>query len=263
MASESGGMDIEEVAEKTPDKVLRVNVDVGLGLMPYQGRRLAYGLNVGPKLVRPVADLLANLYRVYENNDCSLAEINPLVITTDGRVIAADAKLAFDDDALFRHRDIMELRDTEQEDPLEAQAGEFGISYVKLDGDVGCMVNGAGLAMATMDVTVAAGASPANFLDVGGSADEEKVRRAVTIIQSDPSVRAIFVNIFGGILRCDVVARGILMAAEAEPGEVRPMVVRMLGTNAEEGRALLAESSLDVALVVDLAEAAGAVKEVK
>ena len=260
IASEAGGMDIEEVAAQTPEKVRRVEVDPMLGLQPYQGRGLAYGLNVKPELVRPFAELLANLYKVFEGSDCSLAEINPLVVTTDDRLIAADAKLSFDDDALFRHPELVGLRDAGQEELLEAQAREYGISYVKLDGEVGCIVNGAGLAMATMDLTGEAGAAPANFLDVGGGADEDKIAQALNIILSDPSVERVLVNIFGGILRCDVVARGLLMAAEAMPHAVGPMVVRMLGTNAEEGRKLLTNSSLDVTLVNDLAEAAEAIK---
>ena len=260
MASEAGGVDIEEVAEQTPEKVLRTVVDPMLGLLPFRGRALAYGLNLAPDLVQPFADLLGNLYRVFEGYDCLLAEINPLSITLDGRMVAADAKLSFDDDALFRHPDLQELRDPEQEESLEAQASQSNISYVKLDGNVGCMVNGAGLAMATMDVVGAAGAAPANFLDVGGGADEEKVAQALSIILSDPRVDRVLVNIFGGILRCDVVARGILMAAEAKPHSVLPMVVRVLGNNAEEGRNLLAESGLDVTLVDDLAEAAEALK---
>ena len=260
MASQAGGMEIEEVAEVTPEKVLRVAVDPLLGLQPYQGRGLAYDLDVGVELVRPVSELMGNLYSVFDRNDCSMAEINPLAVTADGGLLAADAKLTFDDDALFRHPELRELRDPEQEDSLEAEAREFGISYVKLDGDVGCLVNGAGLAMATMDVAAAAGAAPANFLDVGGSADEEKVAQALRIIFSDPNVSRVLVNIFGGILRCDVVARGILMAAEAAPHAVRPMVVRMLGTNAEQGLELLAASSLDVTLVDDLGAAAAAIK---
>ena len=260
MASQAGGMDIEEVAERTPERVLRTSVEPMLGLQPYQGRKLAYGLDVKPELVRPIADVMSNLYAVFEKYDCTLAEINPLVVTSDGRVLAADAKLGIDDDALFRHPEIVELRDPEQEDALEAQAREFDISFVKLDGDIGCLVNGAGLAMATMDVTVEAGAAPANFLDVGGSASEEKVARAVRIIFSDPDVTRVLISIFGGILACDVVARGILTTAEAMPKDVRPMVVRMLGTNADEGRTLMAESGLDVTLVNDMAEAAAAIK---
>ena len=260
LASEAGGMDIEEVAERTPHKVLRVEVDPTLGLQPYQGRSLAYRLNVRPEQVRPVAEMLGNLYEVFVSHDCSLAEINPLIETSDGRVIAADAKLSFDEDALFRHPDLQQMRDPEQEDPLEAEAREYDISYVKLDGDVGCMVNGPGLAMATMDITRAAGASPANFLDVGGGADEDKVAAALSILLSDANVNRVLVNIFGGILRCDIVARGMLRAAEAMTHRLLPMVVRMLGTNAEEGRSLLAESSLDVMLVSDFTEAAEAIK---
>ena len=260
IASEAGGMDIEEVAETTPERILRVVVDPVLGLQPYQGRRIAYGLNLPAELIRPVSGLIGNLYRLFEQRDCALVEINPLVVTSDGRVLAVDAKLNFDDDALFRHREVADLRDTEQEDPLEVEAHGADVSYVKLDGDVGCMVNGAGLAMATMDVIQGAGASPANFLDVGGGADEEKVARAMEIILTDPSVSRVLVNLFGGILRCDVAARGIVMAAETMPEAMRPMVVRMLGTNAEEGRAILAGSGLDVTLVDDLGGAAEAIR---
>jgi succinyl-CoA synthetase beta subunit len=261
MASEAGGMDIEDVAARTPEKILRVAVDPVLGLMPYQGRKLAYGMNVKPELVRPLAELIGNLYRVFESADCSLAEINPLVITRDNRALAVDAKLNFDDDALFRHPDLQGLYDPEQDDPLDVQAREGDISYVKLDGDVGCMVNGAGLAMATMDIVKAAGAAPANFLDIGGGgSDEQKVSQALRIILSDPSVTRVLINIFGGIVRCDTVARGLLMTAEAMPHAMRPMVVRMLGTNAEEGRKMLSESGLDVTLVNDLTEAAEALR---
>ena len=261
IASAAGGMDIEEVAARTPDKILRATVDPVLGLQPYQARTLAYGLNLKPDLVPTVASLLGNLYNLFESYDCSLAEINPLVVTTDERLLAVDAKLAFDDDALFRHSEVQELRDPDQEDTLESQARDHSISYIKLEGDVGCIVNGAGLAMATMDVIGTAGAAPANFLDVGGGADEEKVAQALNIVFSDPSVDRVLVNIFGGILRCDVVGRGLLMAAEANPHAIRPMVVRMLGTNAEQGRKVLSESSLDVTLVNDLNEAAEAIKD--
>ena len=260
IASEAGGMEIEEVAARTPEKVLRVEIDPVLGLHPYQGRKIAYSLNLEPELVRPVAALIGSLYAAFEALDCSLAEINPLAVTADGRVLAVDAKLSLDDDALFRQPESQQLRDPEQEDPSELEAGEYGISYVKLDGNVGCIVNGAGLAMATMDVIEAAGASPANFLDVGGGADVERVAQALKIILSDPSVENVLVNLFGGILRCDVAARGILMAAEAMPHAIRPMVVRMLGTNADEGRQILSESSLDVTLVDDFNEAAEAIK---
>ena len=259
IASEAGGMEIEEVAEQTPERILRVQLDPVLGLQPYHGRTLAYGLNVAPELVRPVSELIGNLYTVFTAYDCSLAEINPLAVTSDNRVLAVDAKLSFDDDALFRHPEVRSLHDPEQEDAGETRAREYDINYVKLDGDVGCIVNGAGLAMATMDVTGAAGAAPANFLDIGGGADEEKVAQALKIVLSDLSVKRVLVNIFGGILRCDVAARGFLMAAEAMPHALRPMVVRMLGTNAEEGRSILAESSLDVTLVNDMTEAAEAI----
>ena len=262
MVSEAGGMDIEEVAETTPDRIMRIAVDPGLGLQPYQGRRIAYGLGLGSAQVRPVASMMQSLYRIFRDSDCSLVEINPLAVTSDGRVLAADAKIDFDDDALFRHSDLGDLHDPAQDDPLEAQAAEYGISYVKLDGDVGCMVNGAGLAMATMDVIGQTGAGPANFLDVGGGADEEKVARALHIILSDPGVKAVLINIFGGILRCDVVARGMLQAAEEDPQMDTPIVVRMLGTNAEEGREILSASDLKVRLVDDLAGAARAVDEV-
>jgi succinyl-CoA synthetase beta subunit len=260
MVSEAGGMEIEEVAEETPEKILRIAIDPALGLQPYQGRRLAYELNVAPGQVRALSGLIESLYRVFDDNDCSLAEINPLVVTRDGQVLAADAKLAFDDDALFKHPELDELKDPEQDDPLEEQASRAGISYVKLEGDVGCIVNGAGLAMATMDVASAADAAPANFLDVGGSADEEKVARAMEIILSDDSVRTILINIFGGILRCDIVARGVITAAESTPHTMRPLVVRMSGTNADEGRQLLRDSDLPVTLVDDLDQAADALR---
>ena len=260
MASEAGGMEIEEVADSTPEKILRVAVDPALGLRPYQARTLAYRLEVAADQVRSTASLIEGLYRVFDDNDCSLAEINPLVVTGDGRVLAADAKLAFDDDALFKHPGLDDLRDPEQDDPLEERAASAGISYVKLDGDVGCMVNGAGLAMATMDVASAAGAAPANFLDVGGSADEEKVAQALEIILSDANVKTTLINIFGGILRCDIVSRGVIAAAGSTSHAMRPLVVRMSGTNADEGRRLLRESDLAVTLVDDLDEAAVALR---
>ncbi|MCH7625852.1 MAG: ADP-forming succinate--CoA ligase subunit beta [Chloroflexi bacterium] len=260
MASEAGGMDIEEVAEATPEKILRVAVDPVLGLEPFQGRKLAYGLNVKPELVRPISSVVENLYKAFEDNDCSLAEINPLVITQDGRVLAVDAKLSLDDDAMFRHAILEKLHDPEQEDPGEVEARKYDINYVKLDGSVGCIVNGAGLAMATMDVVLSAGSAPANFLDIGGGADEDKVAHALKIVVSDDDVQRVLVNIFGGILRCDVAARGLLKAAEEQPDMMRPMIVRMLGTNAEEGRRILAESELDVTLTINLSEAAEAIR---
>tara|TARA_B100001750_G_scaffold246992_1_gene271151 strand:+ start:2895 stop:4058 length:1164 start_codon:yes stop_codon:yes gene_type:complete len=260
MASEAGGMDIEEVAAKTPEKIIRVNVDSIVGLQPFQCRALAYGINIPGDLIRPASTLIANLYKVFEAKDCSLAEINPLAITEDGQLLALDAKLNFDDDALFRHPDLGELRDPSQEDPLEVEASKFGINYVKLDGDVGCMVNGAGLAMATMDSISMADAMPANFLDVGGGATEEQVSQAFSILLADPQVKRILVNVFGGILRCDVAARGIVAACKET--EIRiPIVVRMLGTNADEGKDILASSGLTISLVKDLKEAASVIKE--
>ncbi len=260
IASAAGGMEIEQVSEESPEKIHTVAVDPALGLQPFQGRKVAYGLGVPASLVRPVAALTIALYELFEENDCSLVEVNPLGVTKDGRVLAMDAKINIDDDALFKHRDLAALRDEEQEDPLEVEASGFDINYVKLDGNVGCIVNGAGLAMATMDVAHDAGAAPANFLDIGGGADEEKVAKALEIVLSDESVDRVLVNIFGGILRCDVAARGFVMAAERAPDKIRPMVVRMLGTNAEEGRRTLAESGLDVTLVDDLAQAAEAIR---
>ena len=259
IASAAGGMEIEEVADTAPEKILREPVDPVLGFQPFQGRKLAYGLELAPELVRPISTLLDNIYKVFLDNDCALVEINPLGVTTDGRLLAMDAKLNVDDDAVFRHRDLQQLHDPEQEDALEIEAREFDINYVKLDGDVGCIVNGAGLAMATMDVTHAAGAAPANFLDIGGGADEAKVAKALKIVLSDTDVKRVLINIFGGILRCDVAARGVLLAAEEMPDAMRPMVVRMLGTNADEGRELLRGSNLDVTLVDNLNQAADAI----
>ena len=260
MASESGGLDIEEIAERTPEKIIRIAVDPGLGLMGYQTRMIAYQLRLEAQQIRIASEYIERLYTMFINNDCSLVEINPLVVTKDLRLLAADAKVNFDDDALFKHPRLAELHDPEQEEPLEVRAGKFGISYVKLDGNVGCMVNGAGLAMATMDVTDAVGAAPANFLDVGGGADEEKVKEAMKILLSDAKVSRVLINIFGGILRCDIVARGLIQAAKEMPDAVRPMVVRMLGTNSEEGRKLLEDSGLDVVQVTTFAEAAEAIK---
>jgi len=260
IASSAGGMEIEEVAETTPEKLLRVSIDPVLGLQPFQGRRIAYGLGVDDSLVRPISALMDNIYKVFEESDCSLVEINPLGITTDGRVLAMDAKLNIDDDAVFRHRDLQPLRDTDQEDVLEVEARESSINYVKLDGDIGCIVNGAGLAMATMDVTHSAGAAPANFLDIGGGADEAKVAKALSIVLSDPDVKTVLVNLFGGILRCDVAARGFLQAAEEAPDAMKPMIVRMLGTNSDEGREIMANSGLDVVLVDNLNQAADAIR---
>ena len=255
IASESGGMDIEEVAARDPERIFKEPIDPLVGFHPFQGRRLSRALNLEPELVRPAASPMGTLYRIYTDLDCSLAEINPLAVTQDNRLIAVDAKLSFDDDSLFRHPDLRELRDSEQEDPFEAQAHEYGISYVKLDGEVGCLVNGAGLAMATMDVIKGTGASPANFLDVGGGASEEKVAQAFSIMLSDPQVKRVLVNVFGGILRCDIAARGIVMACK-EKGTDIPILVRMMGTNVEEGKAVLGESGLNVTFADSLSEVA-------
>ena len=260
IASEAGGMEIEEVAEETPEKILRVAVDPVLGLQPFQGRKIAYGLHAQDELILPISALVGSLYKAFEENDCSLVEINPLVITTDNRVLAVDAKLSIDDDAMFRHKDLDTLYDPEQEDSGEVEARKYDINYVKLDGAVGCIVNGAGLAMATMDVVLSAGSGPANFLDIGGGADEDKVAQSLKIVLSDDDVKRVLVNIFGGILRCDVAARGFVQGAREVPDQMRPMIVRMLGTNADEGRQILADSGLDITLVNNLSEAAEAIR---
>ena len=261
IASEAGGTEIEEVAETNPEKILQEVVDPALGLFPFQGRRLAYGMGIDPGLVNAASSMLVKLFTLFQANDCSMLEINPLVVTGDGRLLCVDAKVTLEDDALFRHPSLIELRDRAQEDPLEAEATEYQVQYIRLDGNVGCLVNGAGLAMATMDTALMAGAAPANFLDVGGSADEAKVANAIRLILKDPNVEAILINIFGGILRCDIVARGIIQA-DQEGGVEIPLVVRMLGTNVEEGRRLLAESGLKVLFADTLAEAADKVREV-
>ena len=261
IASAEGGMDIEEVAENTPEKIIQVPIDPALGLQPFQGRKIAYSLGLQQGQIREAASVVQNLYQAFVSTDASLAEINPLVLTKDGHLLAADAKLNIDDDAIFRHKDINDMFDHSQEDSLEVEAREYDINYVKLDGNIGCIVNGAGLAMATMDVTSSAGASPANFLDIGGGADEEKVSKALKIVLSDESVRAILVNLFGGILRCDIAARGFIMAIKEVPDLSRPMIVRMLGTNSDEGRQILSNSNLDVTLVETLEDAANAISQ--
>ena len=257
IASAAGGMSIEEVAATNPEAIITEAVEPGLGLMPYQRRRMAARLGMSGATARQGAEILASLYRIFTDNDCTLVEVNPLIVAGDGSVVALDAKMDVEDDALFRHSDLQELRDRSQEDQLEARAADDDIAYVSLDGSVGCLVNGAGLAMATLDVANAAGASPANFLDVGGGATEEKVATAVGIILSDPKVTQVLVNIFGGILRCDVAARGIVMAFE-ERQATQPLVVRMLGTNLEDGKQILAESGLNVTFTDTLTEAAAA-----
>ena len=261
IASAEGGMDIEEVAESTPEKIIQVPIDPVLGLQPFHGRKIAYSLGLQQGQIREAASLMQNLYQAFVSTDASLAEINPLVLTKDGHLLAADAKLNIDDDAIFRHKDIQAMFDHSQEDSLEVEAREYDINYVKLDGNIGCIVNGAGLAMATMDVTSSAGASPANFLDIGGGADEEKVSKALKIVLSDENVKAILVNLFGGILRCDIAARGFIMAIKEVPDLSRPMIVRMLGTNSDEGREILSNSNLDVTLVETLEDAANAISQ--
>jgi succinyl-CoA synthetase beta subunit len=255
IASASGGMGIEEVAAASSEEIHREGIHPLVGFRAFQGRRLARAIGLPSDLVGPASQIMESLYNIFVENDCSLAEINPLVMTTDGKLLVLDAKLNFEDDALFRHPELEELRGPEQEDALEARAASYGIFYVTLDGDVGCLVNGAGLAMATMDVIRGAGWSPANFLDVGGSASVERVAQAMDIILSGPKVKRVLVNIFGGILRCDIAAEGIVQAYQAR-GSRTPLVVRMLGTNMAGGKAILAASGLPVTLVDSLAEAA-------
>ena len=257
LASSAGGMDIEEVAESRPQDIHVETLDPGLGLMPFQTRRLSARLGLVGPLAQPASRIMSAMYRVFTELDCSLVEINPLIVTAQGELVALDAKINLDDDSLFRHDDLQELRDPAQEDELEFRAASLDIAYVKLDGDVGCLVNGAGLAMATLDVTTAAGAMPANFLDVGGGATDEKVASAVSIILSDPKVTRILVNIFGGILRCDVAATGVVRAYR-EHGVNIPIVVRLLGTNAEEGCAIFMDSGLPVTFADNLGEMAAA-----
>jgi succinyl-CoA synthetase beta subunit len=261
LVSTQGGMDIEEVAANNPEDIHTEPVDPLSGLMPFQTRRLIRKLGLDQAVASEAAKVLSALYRVFVENDCSLVEINPLIITGEGHVVALDAKINLDDDAMFRHADLLAYRDIRQEDPLEAQASDLDIAYVNLDGDVGCLVNGAGLAMATLDVTNAAGAAPANFLDVGGGATPEKVSSAVKIILSDPKVKRVLVNIFGGILRCDIAGEGIVMAYN-ETGSTVPLVVRMLGTNVVEGKEILGASGLPVVFADTLTDAANAIKQI-
>ena len=255
MASQAGGMEIEEVAAKTPDKILREWAHPALGVQDFQARRLAFGLGLAGEQFKQGAALIRNLFALYLAKDCSLAEINPLVVTRDGRVFALDAKLNFDDNALYRHKEIAELRDTNEETPLDVEASKYGLNYIKLDGDVGCMVNGAGLAMATMDIIQQAGGEPANFLDVGGGASPEQVENAFRILSSDPSVKAIFINVFGGILRVDRLAEGIIGAVK-KLGLKLPVVLRAEGTNVEQGKKMLADSGLALTMADDMADGA-------
>jgi len=261
MASEAGGMDIEEVSEKNPEKIIKIFIDPLLGIMPSNLREAAFGLNMEPAAMKIFMPALKNLYRLFVDCDCSLLEINPLVITSTNSVIALDAKVNFDDNALFRHKDIQAYRDVDEEDPLEVEASKYNLNYINLDGNVGNMVNGAGLAMATMDIIKLAGAEPANFLDVGGGASAEMVENGFRIILSDKNVKGILINIFGGILRCDVLAQGVVDAAK-KTGVNVPVVIRMEGTNVEKGREILAKSGLNLTTAVDLKDAAQKVAEI-
>jgi len=254
IASTEGGVEIEEVAAQTPEKILTVHVDPGVGLQPYQARELGFGLGLDGEGVKRFDPFLTGLYRLFVEKDASVAEINPLVVTGDGALLALDGKLDFDDNALYRHPDVAALRDPEEEDPRERAAKEIDLAYVGLDGDIGCMVNGAGLAMATLDMLTYCGGAPANFLDAGGTADKEKVAEAFKLILRDEKVRAILVNIFGGIVRCDMIAEGVVATAK-ELGVTLPLVVRLQGTKAEEGRRILAETDLDITPAETLEEA--------
>ncbi len=255
MASSEGGVEIEVVAAEHPEKILKEQIDPAVGFQAFQARKLAFGLGLDAALVSEATRFLSALFKAFEATDASLAEINPLVVTRDGRILALDAKMNFDDNALYRHKDIRELRDLDEEDPLEVRASNYNLNYIRLEGTVGCMVNGAGLAMATMDLIQYAGGSPANFLDVGGGANEEQVRRGFEIILSDPHVRAVLVNIFGGIMRCDIVANGVVAAARSLSVKV-PVVVRLEGTNVELGQQILRDSGLNFTVAAGMKDAA-------
>ncbi len=255
MASTEGGVAIETVAARSPELILKEWVDPALGLMPYQARKLSFGLGIPRELTGKAVRLMMGLYNAFMDTDCSLVEINPLVLTEDGDIVALDAKMNFESNGLFRHQDIQALRDFEEEDPTETEASKYDLSYIRLDGNIGCLVNGAGLAMTTMDMIKICGGSPANFLDVGGGASAEQVTHAFRLILSDPKVKAILVNIFGGIMRCDVIAEGVVAAAVTLGLKV-PLVVRLEGTNVEEGKRILAESKLNIISATDMADAA-------
>ncbi len=255
MASTEGGVEIETVAAETPEKILKEQIDPAVGWQDYQSRRLGFALGFDSKQVRALSKFLAGLTKCYDEMDCSLLEINPLVTTKDGRVLALDAKINFDDNALYRHPDLNEWRDLAEEDPAEVEAKQFDLSYINLSGNIGCMVNGAGLAMSTMDIIKYYGGEPANFLDVGGGATAEKVAAAFKIITADPNVKSIFVNIFGGIMKCDTIAEGVIAAIQ-DVGLKVPLVVRLEGTNVELGRKILADSGLDVVGATDMADGA-------
>ena len=255
MASEEGGTEIEEVAEKTPEKIFKEEIDPVIGLMPYQARRIAFNINIPHDLIGQAVKFMMGLYNAYIDKDCSIAEINPLVVTGDGKVMALDAKLNFDSNALYRQNEVLTYRDLEEEDAKEIEASKFDLSYVALDGNIGCMVNGAGLAMSTMDIINYYGGEPANFLDVGGSATAEKVTEAFKIILSDPNVKGIFVNIFGGIMKCDVIATGVVEAAKQISLQI-PLVVRLEGTNVELGKQILGDSGLNIVAAESMADGA-------
>lgn len=255
MASEEGGTEIEEVAAHTPEKIFKEVIDPVTGLLPFQARRLAFAINIPAELVNKAASFMMSLYQAFVDKDCSIAEINPLVVTGDGEVMALDAKLNFDSNALYRHSDVVELRDLEEEDEKEIQASKYDLSYIALDGNIGCMVNGAGLAMATMDIIKFYGGDPANFLDVGGGATEEKVTEAFKIILSDPKVKGIFINIFGGIMKCDIIASGVVAAAKQVSLD-KPLVVRLEGTNVELGKQILKDSGLNIVAADSMADGA-------
>ena len=261
VASQSGGMDIEEVAATAPEKIIRVAVNPLVGLQPYHCREIAFGLDLAPPVAKLFSPLLANLYTLFVSRDCSLVEINPLVVTQDNFLVALDAKIDIDSNALFRHKELLELRDTEEEDPREVEASRYNLNYINLSGNVGNMVNGAGLAMATMDIIKMAGAEPANFLDVGGGANAEMVEHGFRIILADRNVKGILINIFGGILRCDVLADGVVQAAR-KTGIKVPVVIRMEGTNVEEGRKILADSGLNLITAENLKDAAKKIAEI-
>jgi succinyl-CoA synthetase beta subunit len=258
MASAAGGMDIEEVAASTPEKIVRVYIEPGVGIVPFEARRIGFAIGLDGPQVNKFVKLATSLYEAFLANDATLVEINPLVVTAAGDLLALDAKMNFDDNALYRHVDIRELRDLGEEDPLEIEASKFSLNYIHLDGNIGCMVNGAGLAMATMDIIKLAGGEPANFLDVGGGANAEQIRNAFKILMSDKNVRAVLINIFGGILRCDVLAQGVI-AAVKELGVPVPIVIRMEGTNVEEGKKLLRDSGMKLTTADSMDDAAAKV----
>ncbi len=258
MASAAGGMDIEEVAEKTPEKIVRVSIDPGVGIVPFEARQLGFGIGLDGPQVNKFVKLATALYEAFVVTDASLLEINPLVVTQGGDLLALDAKMNFDDNALYRHADIKDLRDIGEEDPLEIEASKFSLNYIHLDGNIGCMVNGAGLAMATMDIIKLAGGEPANFLDVGGGANAEQIRNAFKILMSDKNVKAVLINIFGGILRCDILAQGVI-AAVKDLGVGVPIVIRMEGTNVDAGKRLLRESGMKLTTADSMDEAAAKV----